>query len=157
RGRCYASSTSLNPQGPDEVRALLEFSEGKALGISGRRWLAIHGANLWGEDKVSLDEREKWAYANQYKIWAAAEDPLTDRWWCEADKPWSFLAWCLEWHAAFMTTQFQPQFYLSHMPIALDGSCNGLQHLSAMLRDPVGGAAVNLVPSPTPSDIYAEV
>ena len=40
---------------------------------------------------------------------------------------------------------------------ALDGTCNGLQHYSAMLRDPVGGAAVNLRPSDTPADIYQTV
>jgi DNA-directed RNA polymerase len=42
-------------------------------------------------------------------------------------------------------------------PVALDGSCNGLQHFSAMLRDAVGGAAVNLTPAPAPADIYQEV
>jgi DNA-directed RNA polymerase len=47
--------------------------------------------------------------------------------------------------------------HVSHLPIALDGSCNGIQHFSAMLRDPVGGAAVNLVPSDKPSDIYGKV
>jgi DNA-directed RNA polymerase len=41
--------------------------------------------------------------------------------------------------------------------VALDGSCNGLQHLSAILRDPVGGAAVNLLPAEKPQDIYTEV
>ena len=25
-------------------------------------WLAIHGANTYGEDKISLNEREHWAY-----------------------------------------------------------------------------------------------
>jgi len=35
--------------------------------------------------------------------------------------------------------------------------CNGLQHFSAMLRDPRGGRAVNLTPSDKPQDIYQEV
>jgi DNA-directed RNA polymerase len=39
----------------------------------------------------------------------------------------------------------------------MDGSNNGLQNFAAMLRDPVSGAAVNLVPSDTPSDIYQKV
>ena len=43
------------------------------------------------------------------------------------------------------------------MPIALDGTCNGLQHYAAMLRDEVGGKAVNLVPSDKPSDVYGDV
>jgi Mitochondrial DNA-directed RNA polymerase len=39
----------------------------------------------------------------------------------------------------------------------MDGSCSGLQHYSALLLDEVGGAAVNLVPGDTPSDIYTMV
>jgi DNA-directed RNA polymerase len=47
--------------------------------------------------------------------------------------------------------------YVSHIAVGLDGSCNGLQNFSAMLRDEVGGAATNLVPSEKPADIYSEV
>ena len=39
----------------------------------------------------------------------------------------------------------------------MDGSCNGLQNFSAMLRDEVGGKAVNLIPSDKPQDVYMEV
>jgi DNA-directed RNA polymerase len=47
--------------------------------------------------------------------------------------------------------------HVSHLPVAMDGSCSGLQHFSALLRDPVGGAAVNLVPAERPADIYTTV
>jgi len=46
---------------------------------------------------------------------------------------------------------------LGYLPIGLDGSCNGIQHYSAILRDKVGGAAVNLIDSDVPSDIYTDV
>jgi DNA-directed RNA polymerase len=36
----------------------------------------------------------------------------------------------------------------------VDGTCNGIQHLSAIIRDEVGGAYVNLVPGDKPRDIY---
>ena len=39
----------------------------------------------------------------------------------------------------------------------MDGSCNGLQNFSALLRDPVGAAATNLNASTAPNDIYKEV
>lgn len=154
RGRCYAMSTALHPQGPDECRALLEFAEGKPLGERGLFWLGVHGANVFGNDKVSLQERFAWATQSDVfpKVEAVAADPLSNLWWTEADKPWSFLAWCFEWADACYTPG-----YVSHLPIALDGSCNGIQHYSAMLRDEVGGAAVNLVPSDKPQDIYQEV
>ena len=41
--------------------------------------------------------------------------------------------------------------------MAVDGSCNGLQNLSAALLDPIGGAAVNLIPAESPQDIYGIV
>lgn len=153
RGRAYPVTQTLHPQGSDNVKALLRFSDGKALGNDGARWLAIHGANTYGVDKVSFDTRVAWVKENEVHIWAAAEDPLGYLWWTEADKPWSFLAFCFEWRAHSLN----PSTFLSHIPIALDGSCNGLQHFSAMLRDPIGGAAVNLIPALKPQDIYQVV
>jgi len=41
--------------------------------------------------------------------------------------------------------------------VAIDGSCSGLQHYSAMLRDSAGGSYVNLTPSDIPQDVYKEV
>jgi DNA-directed RNA polymerase len=50
-----------------------------------------------------------------------------------------------------------PEDFVSHIPCSQDGSCSGLQHYSAMLRDQIGGFAVNLVPGLSPRDIYAQV
>ena len=83
-------------------------------------------------------------------------DPLTNKWWQEADKPWQALAWCYEWALYSNARQFGEPFY-THLPCASDGSCNGLQHLSAMLRDEGGGKAVNLLPSEAITDIYSDV
>ncbi len=154
RGRVYAVSMFLNPQACDYSKALLTFAEGKAIETpEAAQWLAIHGANAFGFDKASLVERVQWVAEHEAEIAAVANDPLGNRWWCDADKPWQFLAWCFEW-AAF--TQHGAG-YLSSLPVALDGTCNGLQHFSAMLRDEVGGKAVNLVPSDQPQDIYQRV
>lgn len=153
RGRMYAMPVGLNPQGPDHIRALLQFHEGKPLGKRGMYWLGVHGANCFGVDKVSLNERYLWARSKSFEAQRVAADPLGNLLWTEADKPWSFLAWCFEWAGAMA----QGEDFVSHLPIALDGSCNGLQHFSALLRDPVGGKAVNLTPSDKPQDIYQAV
>jgi DNA-directed RNA polymerase len=154
RGRAYANGTSLQPQGPDECRALLEFAEGKPLGERGVWWLGVHGANLFGNDKVSLEDRFQWALGRLYDARDVAKDPIAFRHvWVNADKPWSFLAWRFEWA---LYGQYGVD-HVSHMPVALDGTCNGLQHYSAMLRDEVGGKAVNPVPGDKPSDVYATV
>jgi len=154
RGRLYAMPRWLHPQGPDLAKGLLTFAEGKPLGTAeAARWLAIHVANTWGEDKATFEERCAWVDAHTADILATADDPLTNRWWVGADSPFCFLASCFEW-AGYVREGYA---FRSSLPIALDGSCNGLQHYSAMLRDPVGGAAVNLVPSDRPQDVYAEV
>lgn len=154
RGRLYAIPSFLNPQGGDLAKGLLQFANGKALGNeTAAGWLAIHGANTFGFDKASLEERIGWVDDNQAAILACAADPLGESFWQDADSPWCFLAFCFEW-AGFCEHGLE---FVSQIAVALDGSCNGIQHYSAMLRDPVGGAAVNLVPADRPSDIYGEV
>lgn len=155
RGRVYPLPLFLTPQGRDLSRGLLRFADGKPVGDEGGEWLAIHGANCWGLDKAPFSERVEWVLEHEADILRIAEDPLTEVDWAEADKPFQFLAWCLEW-AEFAKVGHDPEF-VSHLPVAMDGSCNGLQHFSAMLRDERGGAAVNLVPAERPQDIYAQV
>ena len=154
RGRMYPVPLFLHPQGSEDSRALLEFAKGKPLGTEEAvLWLASHGAGMWGIDKVSFRERLEWVRQHEPEILSAASDPLTNLFWTTAEKPWSALAFCFEW-AGFKTCGLA---HVSHIPIQMDGSCNGLQHFSAMLRDPIGGAAVNLVPSEAPRDIYQAV
>lgn len=153
RGRVYAVPY-LNPQGPDLMKGLLTLGRGLPIedGVAAG-WLAIQGANVWGFDKASLEDRVGWVEDHQDEILASADDPLSCRWWTRADKPWQFLAFAFEW-AGFCREGYG---FVSHLPVALDGSCSGIQHFSAMLRDEVGGAAVNLVPADKPADIYARV
>ena len=153
RGRMYAVPL-LSFQGPDWMKGLLRFAEGKPVeGEDAATNLMIQGANLWGFDKGTIDERMEWVDDHFAEIKLAGTDPLANFWWADADAPWQFLQWCREW------VGFQQAGYgfVSSFICSADGTCNGLQHFSAMLRDPVGGAAVNLVPGDKPSDIYAKV
>lgn len=155
RGRVYCTSAGLNPQGTDQSKALIQFSNGKPIGRTGEKWFLINGANKYGYDKCSYDERVEWVKEQDKNIRRIAEDPISNREWAEADKPYQFLAWCIEYEQ-YKRAPY-PDRFVSYLPVGLDGSCNGLQHFSAMLRDPVGGAAVNLIPSDKPADIYQEV
>lgn len=158
RGRIYAVP-AFNPQGPDHMKALLRFSEGKPLGENGAHWLAMHGANVAGNDKCSLEERVQWVLDNEEEIVSCATDPYASKGWYteingqKIDKPWQFLAFAMEWKG-YLTFG---ESFVSKIAVALDGSCSGLQHFSAMLRDEIGGAAVNLVPSDKPKDVYGLV
>ena len=154
RGRVYATVSGLSPQGPEFAKALLCFSNGKKLTERGAYWLAVHGANCYGEDKCSYDDRVKWVQDNKDYIVKAATEPLSNKdFWASADKPWKFLAFCFE-YARYLK---EGSDMITYLPVALDGSCNGLQNFSAMLRDSIGGRATNLIPSEVPADIYAEV
>ena len=163
RGRVYPVASYLHPQGRDVAKALLMFAEGKPLGESGVRWLAIHGANCLGKTpeggKVStmaLDERVDWIERHSERLCKVADDPFADLWWAdseEVDEPLQFYAFCVEW-AAYKQ---HGSSYASSLPIAQDGTCNGLQHLSALLRDSIGGSAVNLVPMARPQDVYLKI
>lgn len=154
RGRIYAVPAYLTPQGTHLSKALLCFAKGKPLGnMTAVKWLAIHGSNTFGNDKVSLDDRYSWVLQHQEKIKAVAEDPYNNTWWQEADDPWGFLAFCLEWSGYLM----EGLEFVSRLPVAMDGTCNGLQIFSLILRDETGGAAVNLLPGEKPQDIYGIV
>jgi DNA-directed RNA polymerase len=154
RGRIYPVAAYLNPQSDDSGKALLQFAEGKPLGETGAYWLAIHGANCAGVDKVPFEDRVKWVQDHEAEILDSAFSPLDGkRFWSNTDSPYQFLAFCFEW-AGY---KLQGESYVSHLPVSWDGSCNGLQNFSAMLKDEVGGAATNLIPSDQPSDIYREV
>ncbi|RVU03582.1 T3/T7 RNA polymerase [Novosphingobium umbonatum] len=155
RGRVYPVPTGgPHPQGDDAAKALLEFSEGMPIGETGGMWLTIHVANLFGVDKVSFSDRIKWVAENAAAIIDSGENPLDGgRFWTTADSPWCALAACID-YAGYCR---DGAAHISHIPVALDGSNSGLQHFSAMLRDPVGAAAVNLLPSDKPQDVYMQV
>lgn len=156
RGRLYPQTQGLSPQGSDLQKGLLHFAHAKALGSqSGVEWFLINGANKFGFDTAPLAERVTWHQDKVQMILASAENPEDNLFWTEADNPVQFLAWCFEYRE-FHYTQNKLEFE-SRIPVALDGSCNGLQHYSAMLRDEIGGQATNLTNNKVRADIYKKV
>lgn len=150
RGRVYAVPM-FNPQGNDMQKGLLTLAVGKPIGADGFKWLKVHGANCAGVDKVTFEERIKWVEDNHDNIMATAKAPMDSiEWWGKLDSPFCFLAFCFE-YAGVMHHGLS---YSCSLPIAFDGSCSGIQHFSAMLRDHIGGHAVNLTPSGNVQDIY---
>jgi DNA-directed RNA polymerase, mitochondrial len=155
RGRMYSVASGLAPQSADVGKALIKFANGKGLRDSeGLQWFKVHGANTYGVDKASYADRAKWVDDNSEYLQVVAQDPIEHRkFWGDADKPFQFLAWLFEYKKYCLN----PESFVSHLPVGQDGTCNGLQHYSAMLRDSVGGKATNLIRGELPADIYAEV
>lgn len=156
RGRMYPIPAYLQPQGQDLARGLLTFAHGRPVTPEngGEGWLAVHLANVWGNDKISFMDRVEWVYANE-DLWVRIyEDPLGNlEWTHQTDDCWQALAAIFEW----IRYRQVGAGMSSSLPVRVDGTCNGIQHLSAMMRDETGGASVNLYPSDAPRDIYKEV
>lgn len=157
RTRKYTRESFMAPQASDEGKALILFAAGAEVNSpEDAQWLAIHGANCFGVDKVSFVDREMWVLSNTKDILEVAEDPFSNKMWLDADKPWCFLAFCFEW-ADYTIALGSDEVFITTLPCQVDGSCNGIQHLSAMTLDEEGGRAVNLVPNAKPNDIYGDV
>lgn len=154
RGRAYPVTSYLSPQGNDLNRGLLTFAKGEAkpLGNDGACWLAIHGANCWGQ-KGTLQERIDWILDHSKEILNCVTDPLDESWWTEAGDPFQFLAFCFEWEGY----EREGINYKCSLPVAVDGANNALQHYSALLLDPELAKMTNVLPSDQPQDLYQEV
>lgn len=153
RGRVYFLP-QLSIQGPDYIKGILEFSEGKRIGEDGIAWLKYHIANLFGVDKVTQSQRIEWVDEHTEELLRGVHTPFGDNiMWHEADDPIQAYAAINELHGV---VRDGPD-HITRIPIALDGSCSGIQHLSMGFRDEIGGASVNLLPQDMPADIYAEV
>lgn len=159
RGRIYPIPL-FNHQGDDFMKSLIIYSNPVPLTNSQDiELLYWQGANLWGNDKVSHEEQVEWVKTHHSHIVDSATHPLDYLWWTEADEPLQFLAWCMEY---VKSLEYFEEFktyegYSCPLVIAYDGTCSGLQHYSAMLRDEVGGSAVNLIDHERPADIYQQV
>lgn len=153
RGRSYPVTYYLSPQGADYVKALLTFATGApVVSPEAKRAHAVHGANLWGLDKLTFDKRTEWVANQEAWLRGIAQDPLDCRDWEGASSPWQFLAWAVD-HVAILD---DPK-HCSTLPIHQDATQSGIQIYSLLLRDAEAAAATNVTPSDTPQDLYGLV
>ena len=177
RGRIYYTESFINFQGSDYSRGIMLFHHGETLDEFGRVWLAIHLASSYNQS-YSIDEIPEWCQGN-YKDYLKEEKLknisvdkmiLADRVnWClnnedfikdtadnnkiylDAEKPISFLAAAIEW----VNVNSDPN-YKCHLPIPVDGSNNGWQHLGAISKDLNTGKLVGLIPVEIQADFYVQ-
>ena len=159
RGRAYPISAPFNHQGDDISRSMLKFGTAKPLGERGWFWLRVHCANLFGKDKLKLDERVNWFNDNLGEILEVSKNPLSKESIkyisSHTEDFWQALATCLEVRDA--VTSGNPLTFESSLPVHQDGSCNGLQHYAALGRDESGARAVNVMHSEKVEDVYSVV
>ncbi|MBR1173934.1 hypothetical protein JQ617_08215 [Bradyrhizobium sp. KB893862 SZCCT0404] len=141
RGREYPLCT-FNFQREDRVRSLFLFKDAEPITEEGIQWLMVHVANCGDFGKVSkktYEERIKWTEDNLERIKDCAQrdwergGPLTPEalsFWTQADKPFLFLAACMELTKAL---EYGAD-YICGLPCSWDGSCSGAQHLCGATR-----------------------
>lgn len=158
RGRLSPRTTWVTYQGGDLQKGLLAFAPGGDTGFmsdAAAQALNLHTSALYGLDKAPLKQREAWCYDNLGPAGHAIlrgewEDPALGDLLTKADEPIQLLT------AVGLIRHDQHE----RVPCQIDGTCNGLQHLTALFRDEVGAKAVNLTASTLddhPFDIYEDV
>ena len=151
RGRIYSLVTSLSPQGTDFDKALLLFADA---GTVDPYWLAFAVATTQGQDKASMEDRITWTWNHRDLISSIATDPISNlSLWANASEPWSFLAACIEYHECCIALTRDT----SGLPIGIDATQSGIQHLAALSLDGSAAALVNILPTTKPVDGYRTI
>ncbi len=157
RQRFYYTG-SPNLQGQDSAKACLHFAEKKPLGQEGVFWLKVSIANCFGLDKDAFEARAKWTTDNWELLVQGLQDPVDAPLWRECkDAPFGAYAAVWELNQAYLSGD--PTSYCTGVPVHMDATCSGLQHFSALLRDPVGAYYTNLTSEniDAKADIYQRV
>ena len=181
RGRIYYREPFMNYQGHDMARGLMSFKDKTELTPEGKVALAIHTANSYNQkfhiteipswvendyvtmmnkegldtisvDKFSLNDRIEWFNQNWDMIIITAENGVIQ----DCEKPFVFLACCLEWDKISIAEENGETAYTT-IPTAIDGTCNGYQHSAALAKDKNTGELVALADSDIPYDLYIKV
>lgn len=77
----------------------------------------------------------------------------------KSSEPFIFIASSIELQNYFKA-KAESRDFISYLPIYLDATCNGLQHLAAILKDAPLGEMTNLTPSSlndNPKDLYSSL
>lgn len=139
RGRMYPIPVGLSPQGNDISKGLLEFADSVELTDEGVAETVMYLASVYGHDK---EPREKRFELGMKLLQKEGID------FYEAEEPYVFAQ---VWE---LLQRVSKGDRTSNIAIAIDGSCNGLQHMSAITLDKKGGENVNVCGDKPRSDIY---
>jgi DNA-dependent RNA polymerase len=150
RSRIYVKPFFINYQGGDLSLALVEYWDGEILNKKGIDNLYIYGANAYNQKNISKDtynNRIKWVKLNMKNILKMEPEFML-----KAENKYVFTSFCL----TIREIEKDPN-HLVNLPLFLDCTCSGIQHLAALMRDFQLASEVNLVPqddNDVVSDIY---
>jgi DNA-directed RNA polymerase, mitochondrial len=116
RGRIYQRGGVLTYTGGDDyARGLLEFADGEVVDEDGLGWLTAHQAQMWGNDLAytPLGDGGTW---------------LPKDWEHGVEQPVQYLAAALAIQDAYAKKPVR-------LPVRVDATCSGLQHLALLSAD----------------------
>ena len=184
RGRFNTRIDQLGPQGDDLSKALLLFTEWKPLGERGRYWMYVRGYDLFqsildgGSPKVhDFDAKATWTQQKVAELKKIAAMLRLDTSQSELERVLGDLGFKPQNNKSerFQRVSYLLEFKRIHeiseenggdwdsvfsgFPIHHDASCNGFQHIAALMRSEHLAESVNILPREDNSrgDLYQEV
>lgn len=158
RGRFYCIPEYLNYQSNFLAKSLLLYSKPGIINKNDKQaidYLKIYGANCYGLDKKSAIERLNWVDLNLDNIINYENGVLVEK----AKEKCLFVAFCVEYNRLLNCLNNHEVYeFETFLPVQLDATCNGFQHLSLLCLDNSLGLELNLTESTwkdTPKDFYS--
>lgn len=160
RTRLYAVTDYLNYQGSNLAKSLLLFNEAGSLRKSDHKaitYLKAYGAICFGNgiEKLSLKGREKWVDDHSEEILNFRNNDILSK----AEDKYTFISFCFFFEKLnkFLSNDCEYKPFYTNLPIQLDATCNGYQHLALLSKDPKALAKLNLTKASIdtpPKDLY---
>lgn len=162
RTRIYCNTDYFDFQKSDLAKGLILFANPGHIRKSDEeiiKYFKAYGANMFGSklDKKSLNYRAKWVDQNTDKLLDFKNNDIVD----QAESKTCFVAFCFEYtrFMNFMSSK-EELVFKTYLPIQLDATCNGYQHLSLLTKETKLLSKLNLGPSShedDPDDFYSFV
>lgn len=162
RTRLYCVTDFFNYQSSDLAKSLLCFANCGTIykyDVEGIKYFKAYGAMLFDGDlaKKSINHRVQWIDKNRDYIVNFENNDIIDK--ADQDTKACFVSFCFEYKRfiEFMKNLEQVEFK-TNLPIQLDASCNGYQHLTLLTKQKALFDKLNISPSTKdddPQDFYA--
>ena len=150
RGRLYPKTAGFSYQGSELIKSLLYYNKGMIINESGLKSLKYYAANCYGFSKKSNLFKLNWIDSHLSEI-----INIENGFWLKNAKD---VLLALAVSIELKNYYNNPSGYLSRLPVFIDATCNGLQHLSAMVNEVSLAKRVNIYKSTDmdiPEDVYS--